>query len=153
MVKKGKVWNDSDFTELNWNLTRLGGLMLPGVSHELIFLLDYALRNPMDFSDEKKWELVPVSLTFYNVVNLKIEIDLGNYTELDIVHISREWRGYTPNGKLNYWHFRIDLNPSGIVSFLSTSFNQTAIEDSEVTENYSFERESKVLAVSKVMCP
>jgi hypothetical protein len=137
----GYTWSEESFDEMRWNNNRLYGLFLPGRSHKFTLLLDYCLRNTMTNPNNKKWQLVPVQLTFENVINLKINTDHQNYTETDIVSISRENKKLTPNGKIFNWDYSIHLSPEGSISFTSTGFKQITLSAPILSETYDLDRE------------
>lgn len=138
-------WTDDDFDELGWNNNRVYGFILPGRSRKFTLLLDYALRNPLSKDSFSQWELVPVQLTFENVINLVLNIDSGNYSETDIVNVVRQAGGHTPNGKMQQWDYRIELSPYGLITFTATSFIQTSLAASSSSEKYDLDRENTFL--------
>lgn len=141
----GYTWSDADFALLGWNNNRLYGWVLPGRNHQLTLFLDYSLRNPIANNDFGKWELVPVELIFENVVNLKINLNMENYSEVDITSINRNNKHLTPNNKMTYWDYKINLSCEGFISFTSTGFNQKTLSSPIVSETYDLGRESVFL--------
>jgi len=144
----GHSWTDTDFTMMGWNNNRLYGWVLPGRNHQLVLLIDYSLRNPISDKEFGKWELVPVELIFENVINLKISLDMENYSELDIVNIERTNKRPTPNGRMIYWDYLIKLTNEAFISFTSTGFIQKTLSNPVVSETYDLDRESEFLTLT-----
>jgi len=141
----GHEWTNRDFTTLGWNASRLYGWILPGREHKFLLHIDYCLKTPITDQAIGKYEIVPVELIFEDVVGLKINIDLDNYTELDITHIERTNKRSSPNGKLTYWDFHVSLSVGGEISFTSTGFTQTTLSNPIITEGFDLDREIKLL--------
>lgn len=146
-VRRGKKWEDKDFDQLGWNNNRVYGFMLPGRRHKFKLFLDYAIQNPISDTEIGKWELVPVELVFADVVNLRIDLDIENFSEIGIVNIERGNRRPTPNGKLVYWDYVIDVSPGNSIAFSSTSFTQTAVANSVISDAYDLDREKTLFDV------
>ena len=145
----GHTWTDSDFTMMGWNNTRLYGWVFPGRNHQFLLLLDYTLRNPITDESFANYELVPVELAFENVVNLKINLHMENYSEIDIVNIERTNKRLTPNGKMTYWDYSITLSNEGLISFSATGYTQKTLSNPVVSETYDLGRESVFTRVNE----
>lgn len=142
----GHIWSEKDFTNMGWNSSRLYGLLLPGRNHKLTLMLDYVLQRPKSgISDLKQWELIPVNLIYENVVDLEIKITMSKYTEIDIIDVSRSNERLTPNGKMTYWDYYIELSSDNFLQFTATNFTQRAIANPVVTKNSDLNREGDFL--------
>lgn len=139
--QKNTVWTDKDYNQLGWNMSRLYGLSLPGRQHIMSFQLDYVLESPLNNTDHGTWKVAPAKLEFFDVVDLKIQLDQNNYSETSFVSLERSNMRPTPNGKLNYWDYRIEFSPDAVIEFTSTGFRQTLLEEPTITEFQDLDRE------------
>jgi len=139
--QKGTIWSNNDFDQLGWSMSRLYGMNLPGRQHQMVFHLDYILESPLSNSTGVGWTVAPAKLEFYNVADLRIELNQSNYSETSFVSIERINERLTPNGKFDYWDFKIELSPNGKIEFTSTGFRQTLLADPIKTEFQDLDRE------------
>jgi len=141
--QKNAVWSDEDYDKLGWNMSRLYGFRLPGRNHRMIFDLDYILESPLNKTPHGIYKIAPATLEFFNVVDLKIQMDQGKFGETSFVSLERSNLRLTPNGKMNYWDYRIELSPDALIEFTSTGFRQTLLEGPTISEFPDLDREEK----------
>ncbi len=117
-------WIDSGFDNIGCNNSSHLAITIPDEDHTLS--LDISLFAGELFSERQpNIAYVPANLTFFNVVNLTVKIDQQNVVGLDIVSIERSEPRPTPNRKLEYRDYSIELSPYGLIEFTSTGFRQT----------------------------
>lgn len=135
------IWSGDDFDQLGWNMSRLYGIVLPGRQHRLTFHVDYILESPLSNTSDEDWSIAPAKLEFFDVVGLNIQLAQTNHSEVCFVSVERSNQRPTPNGKLVYWDYKIELSSESIIEFTATGFQKTLLANSEKTENQDLDRE------------
>ncbi|QRY65460.1 hypothetical protein JVX98_07450 (plasmid) [Ensifer sp. PDNC004] len=116
MVIKAK-WTDADFNNMGWHDCRLYAIKLLDQRFNLSFDIDYMFRW-----HQTGFDISPCVLTFFNVFDLKINLDYDGNLLCFISDINR-LEARSPNGT-RIWLYGIECNV-GSISFSATGFEQT----------------------------
>jgi len=121
-------WNDSQFDEMSWHDNHVHALrVVEGEfgAGKLIFDLDYILEWIQD-DDKYLFKMIPASLTFFEVTDLKIELDyarptaaLGPFSIHEILRRFEKRERY----EAILWEMRFNW-PDGKITFEAKGFNQ-----------------------------
>lgn len=129
------IWTESDFDVMGWHDSKIYSIQWNEENFELIFDIDYIFEWIND-GDSFRFVVCPVTLTFENVWDLKIEVEPRG--EIQINEISR----MNPNRPKNAefinkemeWQWNIDLF-YGDITFKSVGY--THINRKEPVEQKS----------------
>lgn len=119
-----EVWTDADFEEMGWHDSHIHAISFPnenlGISLDIDYLFKWVLD---DKSNRYKFWASPCTLFFFNVVNLKIDIDFQNTIELSILNINRDNPRLPAAGEITLWDFEITTD-KGHIKFESSGYKQ-----------------------------
>jgi hypothetical protein len=124
---RGHVWTDADFHYLGWSGCRLYSVTLPAVPHPLVLHLDYILESPLN-STSPGFLVAPAKLSFFDPVNVKLDLAIGHNGAVDLVTITRSDERPTPNRKLQYRDYAIETD-AGFISLTATAIEQEVMAD------------------------
>lgn len=135
------IWTDADFEEMGWHDSYLYSVSFPDQNQKLIFDIDYIFKWVLDeTSNLYSFWVSPSTLTFLNVMNLKIDIDFQNSVGLDISDINRLNPRLSPNGKFTLWDYSI-CTDKGSITFESTGYIQNIKEQPILSDSQVLKRE------------
>ncbi len=133
------VWTDSDFNEMGWHDCRLYSVIIPGEDLKLKFNLDYIFEVEKKENEFKGFWVAPCELHFFNVIGLKINIEITDTILLFISDIRRLNERLTPNGKSTEWDYEIECD-NGDISFSATGFRQELKSQPILSKTYDLNR-------------
>ena len=117
------TWSGADFDLMGWHDNRIYSLAFLPEEYQLRLDIDYIFEW-VESNDGNRFEsfwVAPSTLCFENVSNIKFDIDMGQYYDLDISEIRRELLGKTPNGKYDSWRYTIETGV-GSISLEATNY-------------------------------
>lgn len=118
------IWTEMDFEEMGWHDSYIHAIALPSESLELVLDIDYLFKWVLDDeTNSYNFWVSPCTLYFFNVLNLKIDVDFQDSVGLDISEIKRINPRPSKNGKTTLWDFEIETN-KGVIKFESSGFKQ-----------------------------
>ena len=143
-------WTQHDFSEMSWHDNHVHALRLvegPHGAGELILDLDYILEWIKE-PDGYKFRIIPVTLKFVEVTNLRISIDYATPTAgLGPFSIHSIERQTEPRGRYVAEIWKISINwPAGEITFEAHGYEQHAIGAAVVSTSQYLspeERESR----------
>lgn len=134
-------WTDIDFLEMSWHDSYIYSMIFPGekliVSFDIDYLFEWVLvkkENLYNF-----W-ISPCILIFYDVLNLKVNLDFKNGVKLQIDAIKRINQRLSPNGNVLVWDYIIETD-KGTISFESTGFLQKVEKQPVLKSSQELSRE------------
>jgi hypothetical protein len=124
------IWTDDHFAEMSWHDNHVHALRVVEGSHgagRLILDLDY-VAEWVRHEDEIRFRIVPATLTFVDVTNLKVSLDYAAPTAgLVPFSIHAVERRTEQRERYTACLWRIVVNfPAGEISFEATGFEQRA---------------------------
>jgi hypothetical protein len=102
-------------------------MTLPTAPHPFVLYLDYVLQSPLN-SKAPGFLVAPAKLSFFNPVNVRLDLDVGHSADVDLVAVDRGSERPTPNGKLQYRDYRIETD-AGLISLTATAIRQELLAD------------------------
>lgn len=138
-MKVKEIWTELDFEDMGWHDCHIHAMSFPNEELEISFDIDYLFKWELDDkSNLYKFWVSPCILFFYNVINLKIDIDFQNAIGLDILDINKKNLRLSADKKINLWDFEIATD-KGLIKFESSGYKQ-------VVKNQPICSESQILA-------
>ncbi|MCE7057189.1 hypothetical protein LZF95_21085 [Algoriphagus sp. AGSA1] len=138
-MKVKEIWTELDFEDMGWHDCHIHAISFPNEELEMSFDIDYLFKWELDDkSNLYKFWVSPCILFFYNVINLKIDIDFQNAIGLDILDINKKNLRLSADKKTNLWDFEIATD-KGLIKFESSGYKQ-------VVKNEPICSESQILA-------
>ncbi|MBL7999657.1 MAG: hypothetical protein JNL32_13610, partial [Candidatus Kapabacteria bacterium] len=90
-MKVKEVWTDNDFEEMGWHDSYIHAISFPYDTLDLSLDIDYLFKWVFDDKDNMyDFWVSPCTLTFVNVLDIKIELNFQNSIGLYIVAILRD---------------------------------------------------------------
>jgi hypothetical protein len=125
-----QLWTDQQFDEMSWHDNHVHALRIVEGAHglgELILDLDYILDWIRD-TDGYKFRIIPVSLRFFEVTNLRVSLDYATPTAaLGPFSIHAIERQSDPRERYVAQIWKILINwPEGEIVFEAKGFEQRA---------------------------
>ena len=119
------IWSDADFDVMGWHDARIYAFAFIPEEYEFRLDVDYIFKwvDPAEGHQYFSFWVSPVTLCFENSSDIKIDVHIGSYYELEILDVRRTLLGKTPNGKFDSWLFEIETN-NGIISLNATGYKQ-----------------------------
>jgi len=140
MIAKDK-WDNDDFNNMDWHDCRIYSITLPEKELSLILDIDYIFEWILnDDMDLFKFWISPCKLAFFDVSKLKIQLDYKNSVGMDINEILMMNPTRLPNAKKDIYDFEI-VTEYGYISFSSTGFEQTVIEQPILSDSINIGRD------------
>ncbi|MBS1744988.1 MAG: hypothetical protein JST21_02335 [Bacteroidetes bacterium] len=134
-------WTESNFDQMGWHDSKIYAVAFGIKEYELCFDIDYILEwiNPQETEDHFKFMVVPATLVFRNVHDLKINFSLVEVTIEDIYRDNPvQPKNYVHIKEENEYDWIIETN-NGEVSFKSVGFNQYARQKPRLLDNQSID--------------
>ena len=127
---------------MGWHDNYLYSISFPDENQKLIFDIDYIFKWVLDeTSNLYSFWVSPSTLTFINVLNLKIDLNFQNSVGLDILDIDRSNPRLSLNGKITLWDYSI-LTDKGSISFESSGYIQNIRKQPVLSNSQILMRES-----------
>ncbi len=147
VMESRETWDESHFDEMSWHDNHVHGLRIregpEGWDGELELDIDYILEWLRPTESTFAFRVAPATLTFVEVLDLRIEIDYAAISfatvPFSIGEIRRE--PATSNGGTRW---TLDLNvPTGTISFLANGFRQVLRAPAIVTSSQSLTKQER----------
>lgn len=126
-----QAWSDQQFDEMSWHDNHVHALRVVEGAHgagELQLDLDYILEWVKCAGNECEFRIVPATLTFKDVTNLRISLDYATPAAALApfsIHAIERWTEQRERYVAQLW--RIVVNwPVGEISFQASGFEQRA---------------------------
>lgn len=133
-------WTDADFKEMGWHDSYIHMISFPKENFEMIFDIDYIFEWVLDEqSGLYKFWISPCKLIFFDIFNLKINLDFENSIGVSIENINRTVSKKSSNEKVTIWNYEI-ITDKGIISFESTGYKQFLNKQPILSLNQVLER-------------
>ena len=131
-----KIWTAEDFEVMCWHDNRIYSMAFFPEQHQIRLDIDYIFEwiKSVDGTGYESFWIAPSTLCFENMSEVKINIDMASYNDLEISEIRREYLGKTPNGEYEWWSYTIETNV-GFISLNSTGYNMY-IRSNPVSSKY-----------------
>lgn len=140
-MKIKTTWQNNDFDNMDWHDSAIYSISLPQNNQILRLDIDYIFQwilkkdtNLFEFS------ISPSTLIFFDVLYLNIQIDFKDSVCINIREIKRINPHKSPNGEIILWTFIIETD-KGLISFISSGFEQVANKDAIISNNISLGRD------------
>lgn len=118
------TWTDSDFEVMGWHDAQLYSMTFPIEDFIIKFDIDYIFKWHRQGSDYLGWDVAPCDLIFQNVLQLRVDIDMGISIPLCIQDVRRRNSRLSPSGTVTLWDYEIELD-HGRIAFEATGYKQT----------------------------
>jgi len=115
-------WTDFDFEQMGWHDSKLYAIGIPDEKLELSLDIDYIFKWENTGNEAYEFWVSPCTLTFRDVLNLKVNFDLFDSTGIDILSITRKIDKQVSN-EVTIWSYFVETD-KGSISFVATGFNQ-----------------------------
>lgn len=125
------IWTEDEFSQMGWHDNLIYGFASDVIDenepwkNELYFDIDYIFRwiQPKSPNSHFTFWISPCTLVFKNVFDLKIDIDMSHYFQIQISDLKRA-EHENDSSHQNYFSWEIELVDVGEISFNSIGFNQ-----------------------------
>jgi len=140
-----ETWTNKDFESMGWHDCHIYSMDLPDENLVLSLDIDYIFKWELEKGRNLyEFWISPCTLTFENVLNLKISIDLTGRTGIDIEDIERTEPGGFDNAQVLVYLYTIKVS-NGLIQFNATGFKQTVrrqpvLSKSQLLGRAGFER-------------
>src|SRR5262245_29075383 len=142
-----QAWDESHFDEMSWHDNHVHALRIRrgpnGWDGQLELDIDYILEWLRPSESTFAFRIAPATLTFIDVLELRIEIDYGAIsfatTPFSIAGISREAK----DGATTRWTLELN-HPDGVISFLASGFRQVLRGQPTVTSSQSLTEQERL---------
>lgn len=123
-MKVKEVWTELDFDEMGWHDSHIYAMSFPNEKLEISLDIDYLFKWELNnLTNLYGFWVAPCHLIFYNVLNLKIDIDFHNSIGLDVLDIKKDNAKVSNNNKITLWDFQISTD-KGEIKFESSGYKQ-----------------------------
>lgn len=135
-----EIWSDKDFDEMGWHDSCLHAISFPQYDQVFELDIDYIFEWVLNKeSNLFNFHISPCTLTFYDVLNLEINISFDDSIGISIADITRENPRKLANDKLAIWDYVIETD-KGTISFTATGFEQKVLSQPILSESISLDR-------------
>ncbi len=121
------IWTEADFEDMGWHDARIHGIAFLGEDFEVMLDIDYILQwiDPGPNETYYKFWIVPATLVFHNVHDLKIDLEPFAGIEIQDVHKSDPQRPKNAEyvDRDTEWQWTIETH-EGEISLKSVGYTQ-----------------------------